>query len=569
MKATSHSFVSLAYLPIPKFLDVGSDLQATLSMRVYHLCFDIFTSSLKRAERVGHLMPDGSGTVRFCFTPLVSHIMDLAEQRQAAIVLTNQSPTSTASYHLFGDAAQCPPRTRQHTLNLINQACLRADPNDLEAYTREAGRLGLLGVHEPYWRDWGQAEPSLFLTPDALHAWHKFFFDHVITWVINMISGDELDRRLQALPINVGVRHWKHGVSKLKQVTGREHRDLEKLIVPVIAGAVSADVLCSIRALVEFIFHVQGLLIYDDHKHTIDQALLEFHNYKNEIIKAGGRHGKRGAILHFKIPKLEGMGRVTYNTAYMGAPYQYTSDITERCHITHVKQPYRQSNRRNFSEQIARFMDRLEKVAQFDLYTRLKRHGVSLLNVMVEEASEVANHYPEATWLSHVLPQDEHQVHGAASRPSLFQKTRSRLSDDQSTAFLVACKPHHTSSWISQASTQFKVPELRAALVDYFDRDHSRLSSYHLAFEKIHIWNSLRIQQRSSQDRTILLPVRTLQALPPSAELPTGRCNTVLITDNISGSPTRDSDGQREFLSTTCISYELTFTQVIALDRCE
>lgn len=555
MKATSHAFASLAYLPIPKFLDVTPAIQATLATRVYHACFDIFTSSLKRAERAGHFMPDGDGTVRFCFTPLVSHIMDMAEQRQASVVLSNQSPTSTASYGLFGDSEQCPPRTRQFTLNLIARACGRAAPDDVEAYTREAGRLGLLGVHEPYWRDWGQADPSIFQTPDALHAWHKFFFDHPMTWIINMIGGIELDRRLQALPISVGVRHWTHGVSKLKQLTGREHRELEKVIVPVIAGAVNTEVLRAIRSIVEFIFNAQALLLYDDHMHATDEALREFHHYKNDIIRAGGRRGKNGPILHFKIPKLEGMGRVTYNAEYTGAPYQHTSDTTERCHITHVKHPYRQSNRRNFVEQVARFMDCVEKVAQFDLYTDLKGNGVSLMNVMVEEASDVADHYPEATWLSHVLPRDEHRVTGAASRPSLFQKLRSRLSEDMSTAFLVTRKPHHPLTWIAQASQQFRIPELRAALLDYFDmttarpasRERRQNSSYQLTFSQIHIWNNLRIQQRSSQDSRILLPVRTLQALPPSTELPYGRCNTVLITDNISGSPTRDSDGQREF----------------------
>ncbi|KAF7984714.1 hypothetical protein HWV62_13026 [Athelia sp. TMB] len=571
MKATSHAFAILAYLPIPKFLDVSPAVQTTLANRVYHACFDIFLANLKRAEAEGHFMSDPNGRVRLCFTPLVSHVLDMAEQRQVALVLTNQSPTSTASYNQFGDATQQPPRTRDYILNQITNVCLQVSPNDVAAYTREAARVGILGVHLPYWRDYGSACPSLFMTTDVLHAMHKFFFDHVITWVVNMIGGPELDRRLQALPISLGIRHWSNGVSRLKQCTGREHRDLEKIIVPVIAGAVEAPVLCAIRAIVEFIFTAQALLLYRDHFHALREALREFHTYKNDIIRAGGHRGKNGPILHFKIPKLEGFGRVAYNADHMGAPYQYTSDITERCHMTHVKQPFRRSNRRNFVEQCARYLDRLEKVSKFDLYTRLRSSGASLLNLMVEEASEVADHYPEATWLSHVLPKDEYQVRGAASCLSLSSKTRSRLSDDLSMAFLLTLKPHYPSLYIADASAQFKIPDLRGALGDYFDnttvhpqsRQRLHLETCSLDFSYLHVWKNLRIQQRSSQDEHILLPVRTLQALPPSSAMPFGRCNTVLINDDISGSPMKDSDGQRYSVA----QLRMIFTPVLSDKR--
>ncbi|KAF7973201.1 hypothetical protein HWV62_15785 [Athelia sp. TMB] len=551
MKATSHAFAILAYLAIPKFLDVQPSVHTSLATRVYHASFDIFTASLKRAEQFGHFMPDPRGDVRLCFTPLISHILDMAEQRIFALVLGNQSPTSTASYHEFGDPSQHPPRTRDHILGKIALACKEAPAHDVPAYTRAAARHGILGAPLPYWRDWGHAEPSLVQTPDALHAFHKFFFDHPVAWIISMIGGDELDRRLQALPISVGVRHWTHGVSKLKQVTGREHRDLEKVIVAVIAGAVPDTVLCALRALVEFIFLSQGLLLYRDQMHAIREALNEFHAYKYDIIRAGGRRGKNGPIMHFKIPKLEAMWRIVYNAEYMGAPYQFTSDITERCHMSHVKQPFRASNRRNFVEQCARYMDRVEKVALFDLYTRLKHNGASLLNIMVDEASTVADHYPEATWMSHVLPQEESKVGGARSRPSLASKTRSRLSEDSSIAFLVGLKPHHPLMSIFAASQLFNIRDLHGALADYFDnvtpRSESRPRVHstpcQLDFSHINIWNNLRIQQRSSQDRTILLPIRTLQALPPSTEKPFGRCDTVLINDFVSGSPTKDSAG--------------------------
>jgi hypothetical protein len=80
-------------------------------------------------------------------------------------------------------------------------------------------------------------------------------------------------------------------------------------------------------------------------------------------------------------------------------------------------------------------MDRIEKTRIFNLYTSLKAGNASLLNEMINEASEVAQHYPEALWLSH----DEISVGHNTPRSSvlLFSKTHSHLSDDNVTAFLV------------------------------------------------------------------------------------------------------------------------------------
>jgi len=108
----------------------------------------------------------------------------------------------------------------------------------------------------------------------------------------------------------------------------------------VIAGAVPNTVLCTVQALVEFIFQAQGLFLYEDHLHSMLQALCEFHYYKSSIIVAGGRRGKKGIIPHFQILKLKGFIWTIWATHKMGAPYQHTSDITEWCHVTHVKALY-------------------------------------------------------------------------------------------------------------------------------------------------------------------------------------------------------------------------------------
>ena len=92
---------------------------------------------------------------------------------------------------------------------------------------------------------------------------------------------------------------------------------MEKIIVTVAAGTVDRKepkALPAIRAILDFIFQAQGLLLFDEHLHSIPKALYELHDLKNTIILAGGHRGKNGLIGHFRIPKLEAMQWLVRNT---------------------------------------------------------------------------------------------------------------------------------------------------------------------------------------------------------------------------------------------------------------
>lgn len=544
MKATSRAFALIAYLPIVSFHDATDHDQSVLKAQLFHSCLNTILEPLKIAERHGVKMADTEGEIRTVHTPLVAWISDYPEQQLLAGVASNQSPITTASIKEFGDPNPHQPRTRNYTLSLIDKALAEVplmarngDGNTLEPFWKACHTRGLNGVTQPIWKDWGEACPSIFLPHDALHGLHKFFYDHVVKWVINIITGPELDKRLQTLQRRLGVRHWASGVSKLKQVTGREHRELEKVIIAAINGAVHPDVMRALRAIVDFIFQSQNIVFYGETFHALDEALREFHHFKSSIITAGGRRGKKGVINHFQIPKLEMLQTVTRTARLLGAPYQWTSDTTERCHITHVKTPYRMSNKRNFHEQCVRYMDRKEKMEVFGLYTALKHHGASLLNEMVTEANTMVDHYPEQTWLSHVLPKEElsSQIH-IRNRATLFDRKPTLITDDEMTAIYTNLRPHIKLP-LDQIAIQYGLPDLYDTLKDYFDTSHSTTlggsrrshGDFELPFSSCDVWLNLRIQQRSYQDQRIISPSQTVQALPPSVELPHGRCHTVLV----------------------------------------
>lgn len=103
MKATSHAFALVAYLPIPKFLNVSKPVQAMLSARVYHFAISIVMKHLKIAARDGCPMSDPRGDLRMIHTPLVAWIADYPEQLLIACTASKRSPISLALSAQFGD----------------------------------------------------------------------------------------------------------------------------------------------------------------------------------------------------------------------------------------------------------------------------------------------------------------------------------------------------------------------------------------------------------------------------------------------------------------------------------
>ena len=130
---------------------------------------------------------------------------------------------------------------------------------DLPAYVHEAKNLFRLnGVHWPFWRDWPLAEPSLFLTPEVLHHMHKMFWGHNVKWCIHAIGRAEIDFWFSVLQPHIGLRHFQEGISTLKQVTGREHHNIQWYLIGIIAGAVPKGFLIAVHALMDFRYGCQA-----------------------------------------------------------------------------------------------------------------------------------------------------------------------------------------------------------------------------------------------------------------------------------------------------------------------
>ena len=113
------------------------------------------------------------------------------------------------------------------------------------------------------------------------------FWDHDAQWCICAVGPAEIDFCFSILHPHTGFQQFPEGISKLKQVTGQEHQDIQCYLVAIIAYRILKDFLISICALADFQYLSQAPEISDEVCTQIDDALQEFHDHKDVIITAG------------------------------------------------------------------------------------------------------------------------------------------------------------------------------------------------------------------------------------------------------------------------------------------
>ncbi|EGO02551.1 hypothetical protein SERLA73DRAFT_47114, partial [Serpula lacrymans var. lacrymans S7.3] len=102
-----------------------------------------------------------------------------------------------------------------------------------------------------------------------------------------------------------GFCHFVSGVTHVRQMTGREHCDIQRSIVAVIAGCAPPTFVCVICSPINSIYQAQAPIHTTTSLQSLSFLLAAFHHKKDAILQSGAWKGKKGPIKHFWIPKLE------------------------------------------------------------------------------------------------------------------------------------------------------------------------------------------------------------------------------------------------------------------------
>jgi hypothetical protein len=338
-------------------------------------------------------------------------------------------------------------------------------------------------------------------------------------------------------------------------VTGRDHRNLQRYIIGVIAGVPSNEFVIAIRALIEFRYLAQAPVIEDNVRARIRNSLQVFHDNKQAILDAKARVGKgKKPIENWYIPKLEMMQSVDRSIQANGVPRQWSADITERAHIDVVKQPARAGNNRKHEEQICRTLDRASKARLFDLATTIRELERRLQQRHLgggeesESDTEDDDNEPDAR-----LDDDDHDNFASSScfRPprsqtnyflvaQLLTQQQSattpfplRTWSTTSTAFHLTRRPTLKTS-LNSAAAAYNLPDLVPSLTHFLHRlgtgdsllpigGRRHISSRPLPYREVEVWDSVTLQVKNYHRPHIILPSERLNAHPPREDWPVGR----------------------------------------------
>jgi len=274
---SSHGTVLIGYLPVVKLHNFPESTRSNVQYRLYHQCMRILLQPLVKAGTDGVEMTCADGFVRWVYPILAAFIADHPEQCLVACCKENYCPRCIVMPNNRGEHKNLPLRTEPSVRFTLHQKDNGEDPLEFDDE-------GLREIHSPFWADLPHSDIFSCISPDVLHQLHKGVFkDHFVKWCNDLVGESVIDDRFRAMSTHPELRHFKKGISSISQWTGKEHKEMQKVYLGVLAGVVPAKVLAAARGLLDFIYYAQ----YQSHTtktlQHMQEALDLFHATRTRL----------------------------------------------------------------------------------------------------------------------------------------------------------------------------------------------------------------------------------------------------------------------------------------------
>jgi hypothetical protein len=504
--------VLVGYLPVSDLDGLYStDDKARIGRwALYHRSMRAIFEPLKDAGKTGTEMLCPDGYMRLIFPILAAVVADYEEQVLIASVKNNRCPKCLASLHELGECTVSPMRDPLKTAALFEHVANH--PGGVpDAFVEQ----GLRHAYQPFWTDLPHCDIFQSFTPDLLHQLHKGVIkDYIIKWCQQLASEEEVDERIKLNPPHPLARHFAKGLSALSQWTGKESKDIERVLLGSLSGSVQPDAIKCVKSALDFVY----LASYRSHTDTtlaqMDAALQTFHATKDIFVRAGLRSD-------FNIPKVHSMIHYTPSIRLFGSADGYNTETSERLHIDMTKDAYRASNRRDFLIQMTVYLQRREAVRKFAAWRTwmtappIQHRPRSEDNDAVNEEEEVID-IPAIRSLSNALSNASPAApSGATSSPAPARR------------FLIAKAPSRPNQLLQNIMLEHASPHLTRDLEDYLCLRHRGMIGSVTPFHRINTFSRIRIP------------------LPPAPALGFG-ASVKRIMDSVRAQPSQPVSGRRQ-----------------------
>ncbi|EPQ53846.1 hypothetical protein GLOTRDRAFT_24981, partial [Gloeophyllum trabeum ATCC 11539] len=310
--------------------DLGEEDARLAHSRLFHCGMSKILESLKGSTaKDGIELTSADGAVRRCHLVVSCYVADYPEQ--CLVTCTRQGrtcPKCKVTWSELGSGIQRETRKQEETLKTLRHAQKLGSSRKAQEALKDQG---LNFVPEPFYAGLPFTCIHEAITSDVLHQIFQGLEDHLIEWMKILMTDAELDARFKRLPPMHGMRTFKDGISKLTNISAKEHKEMCKQFLGCIINCPDIPVAAvqASRGLLDFIHLAQ----YKSHSpETLDE-------------------------LEAALEKL--------CIQLFGTTDNYNTETTERHHIDFAKEAYRATNKKDYFDQMTIWLEWREKVKAF------------------------------------------------------------------------------------------------------------------------------------------------------------------------------------------------------------